>query len=296
MSADERRAPSLDSHQHFWKLARGDYRWLTPDLTTLYRDFEPADLAPQLREAQVDASVLVQAADSVAETEFLLAVARETEWVAGVVGWVDLDHEAAPRELERLAREPKFVGVRPMLQELDDPRWILRPHVLETLRAAAQLGLRFDALVKPPQLAALCELRARVPELWIVVDHAAKPRLVEGENWHGFSQWQAQLRELAGHPLTFCKISGLLTECGPTWSSPQLSHVFEFAREAFGAERLMWGSDWPVVEICASYARWRNISEELTRAWKRREHDEFFGATAARFYGLSVHHRLGPGR
>lgn len=296
MSAVPSRAPRIDAHQHFWKLARGDYRWLTPALEPLYRDFGPGDLAPQLRESSVDATVLVQAADSVAESEFLLATARELEWVAGVVGWVELDDALAPRQLERLARESKFVGVRPMLQDLEDSRWVLRPRVTEALRAAAQLGLRFDALVKPQQLAALCELRARVPELWIVIDHAAKPRLAEGQNWDGVELWRAQLRELASHPRTHCKVSGLLTECAPTWSEPALASVFEFLRATFGAERLMWGSDWPVLQLRASYARWRNIAEELTRSWNSQERDDFFGATAARYYGLSVHHRVGHGR
>ncbi len=296
MSAGASRAVRIDAHQHFWKLERGDYRWLTPGLAPLYRDFGPGDLEPHLRDAQVDASVLVQAADSVAETEFLLATARDVEWLAGVVGWVDLEHPAASSELERLSRAPKFVGVRPMLQDLEDPRWVLHPRVVEALRSSAQLGVRFDALVRPEQLAALCELRARVPELWIVIDHAAKPRLAEGESWSGVEAWRAQLRELAMHPRTFCKVSGLITECGPDWPVSLLENQFEFLRATFGAERLMWGSDWPVLELRASYSRWRNISDELTRAWNPSERDDFFGATAARFYGLRVHHRVGHGR
>lgn len=283
----------IDAHQHFWTLARGDYRWLTPALAPLYRDFGPSDLAPHLADAQIDATVLVQAADSVAETEFLLSIARSTAFVAGVVGWVDLDGADASRELERLAREPKFLGVRPMLQDLDDELWILRPRVLEALRTAQALELRFDALVKPRQLPALCELRAMLPELRIVIDHAAKPELASGATWRGWSEWRARMSELAGASRTCCKLSGLVTECGPNWSIAAMTETTEFLRASFGAERLLWGSDWPVVELVSNYAHWRKASDELTRSWNSRERSQLFGATAASFYGLPVSLHVG---
>jgi len=287
-------APRVDAHQHFWRVSRGDYRWLSPQLAALYRDFLPADLAPQLARAGVDATVLVQAADTLAESEFLLELAHATPWIAGVVGWVDLDRESAPRELERLARAPKFVGVRPMLQDLDDPRWVLRPRVLASLRVAAELGLRFDALVKLPQLASVVELSARLPQLRIVLDHAAKPALREGAAWSGWTTWRSLVAELARAPQCFCKLSGLLTEAAPDASAAELVELAEFLRASFGAHRLMWGSDWPVLELASDYSRWRKASEVLTHAWSADELAQVFGLTAVDFYGLSQLATLAP--
>ncbi len=286
----------MDAHQHFWTLARGDYRWLTPELAPLYRDFGPEDLAPLLARAEVDATVLVQAADSVAETEHLLEIARATPFVAGVVGWVDLERHDAPEELARLASRPKFVGVRPMLQDLEDDRWVLRPSVLGALRAAAQLDLRFDALVKPAQLPALCELRQRLPELRIVVDHAAKPQLSQGATWSGWNAWRAHLSELASSRATCCKLSGLVTEAGANWSLDALRATFEFSRATFGAERLMWGSDWPVIELDADYLRWRAAADALAHEWNSAERELLFGGSAVSFYGLTSPNQVGPGR
>lgn len=280
-------APRVDAHQHFWRLSRRDYRWLSPQLAALYRDFLPADLAPQLARAGVDATVVVQAADTLAESEFLLELAHATPWIAGVVGWVDLDHESAPRELERLARAPKFVGVRPMLQDLDDPRWVLRPRVLASLRVAAELGLRFDALAKLPQLASVVELSARLPQLRIVLDHAGKPALREGAAWSGWTTWRSLVAELARSPQCFCKFSGLLTEAAPGAGAAELVELAEFLRATFSAQRLMWGSDWPVLELAGDYSRWRNASEVLTHAWSADELAQVFGLTAVDFYGLS---------
>jgi L-fuconolactonase len=296
VSAPDARSLRVDAHQHFWTLARGDYRWLTPALAPLYRDFGPKDLAPLLARAGVDATVLVQAADSVAETEHLLALARATDFVAGVVGWVDLERADAPDVLARLAREPKFVGVRPMLQDLDDPRWVLRPTVLSGLRAAAQLDLRFDALVKLPQLPALCELRQRLPELRIVVDHAAKPQLSQGATWSGWSAWRAHLTELASSRATYCKLSGLVTEASASWTLDSLRATFEFARATFGAERLLWGSDWPVIDLDADYLRWRAAADALTHGWNSRERDHVFGGSAVSFYGLTSPNQVAAGR
>jgi len=278
----------IDAHQHFWTIARGDYRWLTPTLAALYRDFTPADLAPVLAREGIDATVLVQAADSAQETEFLLRIAAENDFVAGVVGWVDLDRVDAARELEALSKRPKFVGVRPMLQDLDDDRWVLRPKVVESLRVAASLDLVFDALVKPRHLAALCELASRVPELRIVVDHAAKPELSAGAAWGGRDEWRARLTELAASPMLHGKVSGLVTEAGANWSDASLAEPVEFLRRAFGARRLLWGSDWPVVELVSDYSSWLSAARRLTHTWSSSERAALFGETARSLYRLRL--------
>lgn len=291
-SARDDRTPRIDAHQHFWTLSRGDYRWLTPELKPLHRDFGPRDLKPLIAAAEVDATVLVQAADSDAETDFLLSIARETDFVAGVVGWVDLEDSGARRRLAELARQGKFVGVRPMLQDLPDERWVLRPAVVDALRVAAELELRFDALARPQHLPALCELSSRLPALRIVVDHAAKPPLGLGARWTGRDEWRARLGELSENPATCCKLSGLVTEAGADWRVSMLEESCAFLRETFGAARLMWGSDWPVVEMIATYASWRAAAGELTRTWSAAESAELFGGAALRFYGSKLHSSL----
>ena len=210
----------IDAHQHFWRLARGDYRWLRADdaaLAPIYRDFEPAHLVPHASAHGVLRTVLVQAADSSAETEHLLALASAHELVGAVVGWADMADPASVAQLERWARHPKFRGVRPMLQDLSDTDWIATAPHPAVVQAMLDLELRLDALVQPWHLAALANFVERWPALAVVIDHAAKPQLARG--WQPASalawadRWQHGLQALAQHPQVHCKLSGLLTEC-----------------------------------------------------------------------------------
>jgi len=278
----------IDAHQHFWKLERGDYRWLGPELAPLYRDFGPLDLAPLRARHRIDGSVAVQAADTLAETEFLLGLAEREPSVLGVVGWVDLEAHDAPDTLARLAEHPKLVGVRPMLQDLPDERWILRESVAPALRALVELDLAFDALVKPRHLPHLVTLVERHPDLRIVVDHGAKPDIAAGRDWSGFSAWVSHLRTLGGQPLLHCKLSGLPTESRVDWTREDLRPHVAALLGAFGPERMMWGSDWPVVELGGGYDRWMNASQALVDHLNPAEQLALFGATAAGFYGLEL--------
>jgi L-fuconolactonase len=278
--------PRLDAHQHFWRIERGDYRWLKPENTALFRDFGPADLAPLRARHALDGSVVVQAADSLAETEFLLALAAREASVLGVVGWVDLEAHDAPDTLARLARHPKLVGVRPMLQDLPDERWILRASVAPALRTLVELDLTFDALVKPRHLPHLVTLIERHPELRIVIDHGAKPDIAAGREWSGFSAWTSHLQTLGGHPLLHCKLSGLVTEARADWNVEDLRPHVDALLGAFGPERMMWGSDWPVVELGGGYDRWMRASQALVAPLHPAGQLALFGATAAGFYGL----------
>jgi L-fuconolactonase len=275
----------IDAHQHFWRPARGDYGWLTPDAhPAICRDFLPADLAPLLRDASVERTVLVQAAPTAAETDFLLDLAAETPSVAGVVGWVDLEAPDAAASIARLAARPKLVGLRPMLQDLADDAWILRPSLAPALDAIERAGLRFDALVKPRHLPHLMRLAAGRPGLRVVIDHGAKPDIAGGELEH----WAAAMRALAADTAACCKLSGLVTEARADWSPPDLRPYVEVLLAAFGPGRLMWGSDWPVVNEAGGYAAWRSTALALTEACSPGDRDLIFGGVAQRFYGLAA--------
>ena len=280
-------SPRIDAHQHFWKLARGDYRWLGPELTPLYRDFGPADLAPLRARHGIDGSVLVQAADSVAETEYMLALAAQDPTILGVVGWVDFEAKDVADTLERLARNPKLVGVRPMLQDIPDVRWMLRDNLAPAFAALVELNLAFDALVKPPHLPHLVRLVDRHPDLRIVVDHGAKPTISAGERWPARAAWSADLRRLAAHPRLHCKLSGLVTEASRDWSDADLAPFAHELVEIFTPQRTMWGSDWPVVDLAGGYSRWYESAHAVFAGLHAGERRALFGATAAEFYGLS---------
>ena len=242
----------IDTHQHFWRLDRKDYGWLTSDLTALYRDFLPSDLKPHLAKCGVDATIAVQAADTVAETEFLLSLADENPWICGVVGWVDLEASSASSDLDRLAKNPRFLGVRPMLQDLEDDIWMLRTSIKPALAKLADLNLTFDALVMPRHLSALKQFLAENPDLRVVVDHGAKPIIREGL----FEPWASDMAEIATFPNVYCKVSGLVTEANPDWTADHIDPYMDHLVEIFGLDRLMFGSDWPVLNLASDYGSW----------------------------------------
>ena len=280
------RIERIDAHHHVWSLARGDYDWLQPTLAlaAIHRDFSLADLRPQLDAAQIEATVLVQAAPTVAETRFLLDVARSSGGlVRGVVGWADLSAADAVATLERLAREPLLKSIRPMLQDLPDADWIDRPEVQPALAALPQLGLRLDALVKPRELKALLRALERYPELAVVIDHCAKPEIAAG-NWQ---PWAEDLGALARHTRAHCKLSGLVTEAGRGWTVEMLRRYVEHVLECFGTQRVLWGSDWPVVTLAASYADWNRATGALLAQLPATDAAAIRGGNARRFYGLA---------
>jgi L-fuconolactonase len=273
----------IDAHQHFWRLARGDYGWLTTeDFPGLYRDFGPSDLASLLDAASIERTVLVQAAPTAAETAYLLELAAATPFVAGVVGWTDLEASDAPGAIESTAANPKLLGLRPMLQDLDDDAWILRATVAPALDAMQRAGLRFDALVKPRHLPNLTKLLSARPDLRVVIDHGAKPDIA-GD---ALADWAAAMRRIARETSATCKLSGLVTEAAPGWREETLRPYVDVLLEAFGPARLMWGSDWPVVNLAGGYAAWHAAAEALTERCTADERADIFGGTARRFYGI----------
>ena len=275
--------PRIDAHHHVWRLDRGDYGWLTPAQGAIYRDFTLADLKPLLTSAGVEATILVQAAPTRAETDFLLQVAEASRGVVrGVVGWVDLAaHDAIP-VLGQLAGKPLLKSIRPMLQDLPDPAWILRENVVHALRALPPLRLRFDALVKPAQLPALLGVIERIPELDVVIDHGAKPPIAV----RGWQPWADLIAAAARNSRVHCKLSGLATEAGADWRPDTLRRYVDHLLACFGPGRLLWGSDWPVVERAGGYQRWVAATDVLLSGLSAGDREAILGGNAWRFYDL----------
>lgn len=278
-------AARIDAHQHFWRRARGDYGWLTPALAPLWRDFEPADLEPLLARLGIGATIAVQAAPTLAETRHLLELAARTDWIAGVVGWIDFESPRALEDLEELARAPKLVGLRPMIQDLADERWMLRPALRPVFEALEQRGLVFDALVRPQHLGFLCELVERHPALRVVIDHGAKPEIRAGAGWVGRGRWRERLRELARSG-AHVKLSGLVTEASPDFADADLEPWIDALLEDFGPSRVVWGSDWPVVQLACDCERWNALSLRLLARLPRAEQERVLGGNARDLYRL----------
>jgi L-fuconolactonase len=275
----------IDAHQHFWRVGRGDYGWLTPDAhPAICRDFGPDDLAPLLAGAGVTRTVLVQAAPTERETEFLLAIAHATPFVAGVVGWADFEAPDAADRIHAMAADKALLGLRPMLQDLDDDAWIARPDLAPALDAMTGAGLRFDALVTPRHLPHLARFLASRPDLKVVIDHGAKPNIAAS----ALTGWADAIRAVASDTGAVCKLSGLVTEAGDGWSGERLKPYVDVLLGAFGPARLMWGSDWPVVNEAGGYMAWRATAEALTAHLSDADRALIFGGTAAAFYGVAA--------
>lgn len=274
----------IDAHQHLWDPARGDYGWMPKDDPILSRPYTPNDLEPQLRAAGIDATVLVQAAPTVAETDYMLDIADRTPWIAGVVGWVDFENPASLAVMQRLAKHPKFKGLRPMIQDLPQDDWMLRDDVQWAFRALCDLGLRFDALGFPRHIAPFQTLLRRYPTMPVVLDHFLKPQI----HGHpaGFQPWADGLSRLADESFACIKFSALITEDQPDWSVDRLRPYADHIFDRFGAERVMWGSDWPVCRLRGEYADWHAAAVTLTDGLSDIDRTLIFGGTAAGFYGL----------
>lgn len=275
----------IDAHQHFWTPARGDYGWMPKDDPVLSRPYAPAELWPQLQAAGVDGTVLVQAAPTVQETEYMLGIADATPWVLGVVGWVDFENRDDLRHLERLAKHPKFKGVRPMIQDIPDDGWMLRPDIAWAFDAIRDLGLRFDALGFPRHLANFLTLLDRHPDMPVVIDHCMKPQ-IRDRRPEAFAHWSDGIARIAQETNAVCKFSALVTEAdmgvGVAELKPYADHIFS----VFGPDRVMWGSDWPVCRLRCEYADWHGMAQDLTANLPQAARDRIFGGTAAAFYAL----------
>jgi L-fuconolactonase len=270
----------IDAHFHIWQLARGDYGWLTPDLRPIYRDVTPSDWWAVAEPCNVSRGILVQAAPTEAETAFLLAEAgRHRDRIAGVIGWVDMEAADAAARIEALASNTLLLGVRPMLHDMADPAWILKGNLSIAVAAIAEAGLAFDALVRPVHLPHILELARRHPTLRIVIDHSAKPAIASDD----FDPWAGDMERIAGETKAFCKISGLLTEAGSRSDIASIRRYVDHLLVCFGPKRLLWGSDWPVLELAADYRQWHDMARAIV---PETFHSDVFRQTALAAYNI----------
>ncbi|WP_245322787.1 amidohydrolase family protein [Bradyrhizobium valentinum] len=270
----------IDAHHHLWNLARGDYGWLTPALAPIHRDFSLSDLAPHLAAAGIKGTILVQAAPTEAETMFLLDIAAKAQVVRGVVGWTDFDAADGEAHIDAFAARKLLVGLRPMVQDIPDDDWLLRPALAPLLAAMARNSLVFDALVLPRHLTRLLRVVDDHPELQFVLDHCAKPGLATGE----LAVWQDDIASLAERPNIVCKLSGLATEAAPGWQIADLRKAVDHIVACFGPHRLLWGSDWPVVNLAGGYEKWLAAAETMLAGLSFDENAAIFGGNATRIY------------
>jgi L-fuconolactonase len=275
----------IDAHFHSWHLSRGDYGWLTPEMGSIYRDVSVVDWQKLAQPQNISGGILVQAAPTVAETLHLLKLADENQAVLGVVGWVDFTAADAVSQIEQLTKHPKLKGLRPMLHDLPDPAWILQPNVQPALAVMEKLGLVFDALIRPVHLPHILKIAECYPNLSIVIDHCAKPEIARGVDaaWQPWADGMAALAEL---PNVYCKLSGVLNEAGKTPNLSICKPWIEYVLKIFDTERMMWGSDWPVLELAGDYQAWFEACFLLTEKYSTLQREDIFFNNAIRIYKL----------
>ena len=272
----------IDAHQHFWRVGQNDCVWPTPELAAIHRDFLPDELEVLAAPLGVEGSVLVQSQPSDRDTDWLLELSKGRDFVKAVVGWTDLKSPGAPQRIAALAAHPKMRGLRPMLQSESQDVWIADRALDPAVEAMIAHRLSFDALVFTHHLPHLGRFAQRHPSLPIVIDHAAKPSIRTGE----IAPWRAQIASMAALPNVFCKLSGLLTEAGREQGTEALKPVVDHLLAAFGPGRLMWGSDWPVLNLAGNYSHWLELAHKLCGTCSTEALAEIFAGTATKFYRL----------
>ena len=273
----------IDAHQHFWRYSAEEYGWIDASMAGLRQDRQPEHLAPLLEANGIDGTVAVQARQTLGETEWLLGLAGQHPFIKGVVGWVDLCSPDLPAQLARTGEDPNLCGVRHVVQDEPDDEFMLRDDFLGGIAMLAEFGLTYDILIYPRHLPVACELVARFPEQPFVLDHIAKPPIKDGR----FEPWASDIRRLARRPNVWCKASGLVTEADwRGWQANDFYPYLDIVFEAFGAGRIMFGSDWPVCTLAARYEEVVGLLVGYTSALSTDEQASVWGGTARRFYGL----------
>ena len=273
----------LDSHQHFWELGRFDYPWMNPDVEVLYQDYLPPALEPILQRRGVEKTILVQASNSLDETRWLLRLADQHSFIGGVVGWVDLTSEYVAGQLDEFAAHPKFKGVRHLVESEPADDWLVQPAAMAGLRKLAERGLAYDLLVHTRHLKHVKTVAENCPELRLVLDHMVKPPIASGE----IDEWAHELQDVASFPNVWCKLSGLVTEANwISWRAEDLKPYVNTALEYFGSRRIMFGSDWPVCLLAASYERVLDTAESLLAELSESDRNCIFSRNATEFYRI----------
>lgn len=275
-------AMRLDAHQHFWRYDAAEYPWI-PAATPLHRDWLPADLAKVQGPLGLEGSIAVQARQTVAESDWLLGLADADPRVKAVVGWVDLRSPDVEADLARLSRHPRFAGVRHVVQAEVDDRFMMGTEFVRGIGQLASFHLTYDILIIPKQLPAAIELANRFPGQPFVLDHIAKPLIKAGI----VEPWREQIRELAKAPHVLCKVSGMVTEADEgNWKAGDFTPYLDVVFEAFGEDRVMFGSDWPVCLLAGSYERVFKLVDDYAARFSATAREKLFGGNAARFYGV----------
>lgn len=274
----------IDAHQHYWSIERGDYGWITPQVTTLYRDFSPPDLLLHLQKHQLAGSIVVQAAPTLEESLYILQLADKTPSILGVVGWIDFFHGDHIAQLTELNQYSKLVGLRLMLQDMEDSTKVLDPEIIRKIEYYVEREIPLDLLVVANQLDTIIAMLEIFPTMKAVIDHIGKPNIAEGD----IDRWSQQMRLISQYKGVYCKLSGMATEADyDNWSYEQFTPYIEHVLHCFGAERVIFGSDWPVCLLAASYDEVMHIVESaLPQSWGTEERARLFGFNAAIFYNL----------
>lgn len=281
----------IDAHLHSWQLGAHGCVWPTPDLPIIYRDFSVADVRGLAQSLGVTGSILVQTQTSDADTDYLLACANSDAFVVAVIGWVDLAAPTATARIAHLAQYPKMRGLRPMLQALNEDDWLLRPELAPAITAMCAQNLSFEALVYPRHLTYLYRFAQRYPDLSIMINHGAKPPIANADSAQE-REWLEGLTALAKLPSVFCKLSGLVTEANAEQGDPIINKYISTLLRLFGPERLVWGSDWPVLKLAAnpefaSYQHWLTMSQDSLALLSESERQAIFYRNALNFYRLN---------
>ncbi len=275
----------IDAHQHFWVYKSDEYEWIDESMAVIRRNFLPDDLAPELTANQFDGSIAVQARQTLEETRWLLELADRSETILGVVGWVDLCSENVRSELKHFAGHRKLVGIRHIVQSEPDERFLLRPDFLRGISYLEEFGLAFDILIYAKHLPVAAEFVERFLRQRFVLDHMAKPPIKAGQ----MDQWAEGIQRLAKFQNVYCKLSGLITEADwNTWTPEQIHPYIKVAIEAFGFDRLMIGSDWPVCLVAGSYRRVMNLIQDCLGGCSTEQRESVLGKNAQRFWNLKV--------
>jgi L-fuconolactonase len=273
----------IDGHQHFWQVGHFDYPWMSPEIEVLYHDYLPSQLVPILKECDIAKTVVVQASNSLAETYWLLSLAERHPFIAGVVGWVDLNDPNIEQELDVLTANPKFKGVRHLVESEPANDWLVQPNVLKGLQVLERHHVSYDLLVHTRHLKHVQTVAEACPNLRLVIDHMAKPPIASGE----IADWATALKEVAAYPNVWCKLSGLVTEANLTsWTTEDLRPYVERALEFFGPKRMVFGSDWPVCLLASSYAQVLESFQSLLSDLAEEDRNRIFSENATAFYRL----------
>jgi L-fuconolactonase len=273
----------IDAHQHFWHFDPVRDSWINEEMKSIQRDFLPPDLLPLLRDNGFDGCVAVQANQSESETGFLAALAADNEFIFGVVGWIDLRAADISERLAKYKAYPVVKGFRHVLQGEAQRDFMLRPDFKRGIAALRQYDFLYDILVFPDQLNYSAELVAAFPDQPFVIDHLAKPGIKKGE----IEGWKSDIEKIASYPNVYCKISGMVTEADWSgWKQSDFVPYMDVVVNAFGTNRIMFGSDWPVCQVAATYKEVAGIVKEYFSSFSQAEQDRFFGGNATSFYHL----------